>query len=156
MKNDDKKIYLGVYGIFIQNEKILVIKKARGPYTGQYDLPGGGLNFDENVEDALKREFVEETNAVIKETNLIGINEYRCQYKKEDGKMKDFHHLGIYYKVDITVENLKTSPDGQDSNGALFVDIKDLNSKNTSPIAFGMILKAYTLSSTTKSTTENN
>lgn len=147
MNSETKKIYLGVYGIFFQNEKVLVIKKARGPYMGQYDLPGG-VQFDENVEDALKREFIEETNTVVKEMNLIGINEYRCQYKKENGDLKDFHHLGIYYTVDITIENLKALPDGQDSNGALFVDIKDINSINTSPIAFDMILKAYASIST--------
>lgn len=142
MSSDVKKIYLGVYGIFFQNRKVLLIKKARGPYTGQYDLPGGRLEFEENIEGALKREFIEETNTTVTKMNLIGINEYRCKYKKEDGKLKDFHHLGIYYTVDITIEGLKTTPDGQDSNGALFINVKNLNSKNTSSIALDMILKA--------------
>ncbi len=38
-------IYTGVYGVYIQNAQILLIKKARGPYRGMYDLPGGGIEF---------------------------------------------------------------------------------------------------------------
>lgn len=142
MSNDVKKIYLGVYGIFFQDGKVLVIRKSRGPYTGQYDLPGGGIEFDENVEEALKREFIEETNTTVKDMDLVGINEYRCVFTKENGELKDFHHLGIYYKVNIIIDNLKTSPDGHDSNGALFMEVKELNIENTSPIALSMILKA--------------
>lgn len=138
----NKNIYIGIYGIFFKGNRILVIKKSRGPYTGQYDLPGGGLQFEENIENCLKREFLEETNSTVKEMILVGVNEYSCKYKKENGELKDFHHVGIYYKVNIVFDKLKTSPDGQDSSGALFVNIKDLNKQNTSPIAFEMILKA--------------
>ncbi len=137
----DNKIHLGVYGIFFKNDEVLVIKKTRGPYTGQYDLPGGSLEFEESVTDCLKREFLEETNSEVKEMNLIGINEYSCKYKKETSEIIDFHHVGIYYKVNIIFDSLKTSADGHDSGGALFVKISDLNKKNTSPIAFDMIVK---------------
>lgn len=137
----DNKIHLGVYGIFLKDGDVLVIKKTRGPYTGQYDLPGGKLEFDESVIDCLKREFLEETNAVIKEMDLIGVNEYSCKFKKETGEIKDFHHVGIYYKVNIVFDNLKSVADGHDSGGALFVKISDLNKENTSPIAFDMIVK---------------
>ena len=30
--NNNEKFYIGAYGMFIYNEKLLVIKKARGPY----------------------------------------------------------------------------------------------------------------------------
>lgn len=40
----NKKIYIGVYGIILNEGKILLIKKARGPYKGMYDLPGGVWN----------------------------------------------------------------------------------------------------------------
>lgn len=144
MSNEPKKIYLGVYGVHARDNQVLVIKKARGPYTGKYDLPGGGLNFDETAEECLERELLEETNAQLTDKMLIGINEYQCQYIKDDGTIKDFHHLGIYYKVDLMIENLKKSPDGQDSNGAIFIPIAELNAENTSPIALPMILKAST------------
>lgn len=35
--------HLGVYGILIKNDKILLIKKGNGPYKGLLDLPGGTI-----------------------------------------------------------------------------------------------------------------
>lgn len=139
MNQEAKKIYLGVYGVYQQDDSVLVIKKARGPYKGKLDLPGGGLNFDETLDQCLDREVLEETNAQVLKKVLIGINEYQCQYTKEDGTLKDFHHLGIYYKVDLLIKNLKTTADGEDSNGAIFVPLAALDENNTSPIALPMI-----------------
>ena len=124
---------------------MLVIKKARGPYTGKYDLPGGGLNFDETADHCLERELIEETNTQVLSKVLVGINEYQCQYTKEDGTIKDFHHLGVYYKVDLLIKDLKTTPDGQDSNGAVFIPVSELTLENTSPISLPMIRKCLTL-----------
>jgi len=139
MEPEKKKVYIGVYGIFRTGDRVLVIKKARGPYMGLYDLPGGGLNFEETVGQCLDRELMEETNTKVLSRELAGVNEYQCQYRKEDGTLKDFHHLGIYYTVDLKVDDLKTAPDGQDSNGAEFVDVSELTAQNTSPICFPMI-----------------
>ena len=45
-----------VYGILIENNKILLSKQWDG-----YDFPGGGIKIHETIEQALKREFIEET-----------------------------------------------------------------------------------------------
>ena len=58
MKKDYKQ--LGAYGIFIENKKILLIRKNGGPYDGKLDLPGGTIEFNEKPNDALIREFDEE------------------------------------------------------------------------------------------------
>ena len=50
-----------VYGILIQSNKILLVKQKGG-----YDFPGGGINMDETIEHALKREFFEETGIKVK------------------------------------------------------------------------------------------
>ena len=85
---------------------------------------------------------MEDTNTKVLKKTLFGINEYQCQYPREDGSIKDFHHLGVYYRVNLLIENLKTTPDGQDSNGAVFVPVSELNEKNTSPICLPMIKQA--------------
>lgn len=45
-----------VYGVLIKQDKILLSKQWDG-----YDFPGGGVDIHETVEEALKREFFEET-----------------------------------------------------------------------------------------------
>lgn len=37
--------HLGVYGLIIKNDNILLIKKYGGPYDGKLDLPGGAIEF---------------------------------------------------------------------------------------------------------------
>ncbi|OMF00470.1 NUDIX hydrolase, partial [Paenibacillus sp. FSL H7-0331] len=49
--------HMGVYGISVDNERLLVIRKILGPYTGKFDLPGGRLETMESLELAVKREF---------------------------------------------------------------------------------------------------
>lgn len=55
-----------VYGVLIEYDKVLLFKKWDG-----YDLPGGGINIDETIEDALKREFFEETGLMIELLELV-------------------------------------------------------------------------------------
>jgi 8-oxo-dGTP diphosphatase len=132
------RIYLGVYGIFVSDRKVLMIKKARGPYTGLYDLPGGGIEFEESNQQALKRELLEETGAELLNMEFLGINEYICEYTQIT---KTSHHIGIYYGVALKIDNLKIDPDGEDSLGAVFIPFEEITADKISPIAFPVIEK---------------
>ena len=56
-----------VAGLLIKDGKVLVIKRARNEryLAGMYELPGGKVDFGEQPNDALKREFLEETGLTI-------------------------------------------------------------------------------------------
>ena len=62
---------LEAYGLVINDNKILLIKKSRGPYDGKLDLPGGTIEFCERPEDALKREFLEEVGIEVSQCKLF-------------------------------------------------------------------------------------
>lgn len=49
------------YGILIEEDKILLSTQRDG-----YDFPGGGIKIDETVEEAVEREFFEETGLQVK------------------------------------------------------------------------------------------
>ena len=49
-----------VYGVLIKDNKILLSKQWSG-----YDFPGGGIEIHETVDEALKREFFEETGVKV-------------------------------------------------------------------------------------------
>jgi 8-oxo-dGTP pyrophosphatase MutT (NUDIX family) len=137
------RFHVGVYGILIDQERILLIKKARGAYKGMFDLPGGGIEFGEKIEETLKREFIEETGLVLSDFSFIANNECFSEYLNDQGEPRKLHHLGLYYKVSASLENLKTEPDGQDSLGAKFVDIRDLDKIMIDPIAREIIEKVF-------------
>lgn len=137
----NQRFHVGVYGILIQDNKILLIKKSRGAYKGMFDLPGGSIEFGEKTEEALKREFIEETDIILSDYNFIGHNEYFCDYLNDANESRQLHHLGLYYTVSASFDKIKSNPDGQDSLGAELIDINNLDQIKVSPIALKMIQK---------------
>ena len=55
------KNHFGVYGVCLQNGRLLCIEKTRGPYQHRYDLPGGSQQLGEGLTETLIREVMEET-----------------------------------------------------------------------------------------------
>ncbi len=53
--------HLGVYGVLVRNNQVLLVRKGRGPHTGKWDFPGGTIEFGETPYETLLREFEEET-----------------------------------------------------------------------------------------------
>ena len=43
--------HLGSYGLILDNDNIVLIKKHGGPYNGKLDLPGGTIEFGETPEE---------------------------------------------------------------------------------------------------------
>lgn len=134
MSKNKNKIHLGIYGIFVQNNQVLVIKKNRGPYKGKYDLPGGRIEFGENIASALKREILEEVGSNLTTYQFSSSQEYFCKYLKNQ-IATEFHHIGLYYSINLDIKSIKKNPDGHDSDGACFVKISDLDKSNTGFIA---------------------
>jgi len=134
MNNLKEHRHLGVYGLIIEDDKILLIKKANGPYKGKLDLPGGSIEFGEKPEDTLKREIEEETGIMIDKYILFDSNSVINLYLN----IKE-QHMGIFYKIlsykgDIKKEiNLDNNND--DSLGSEFYIINDLKKEQLSKIA---------------------
>lgn len=141
--------HLGTYGLIIENDEILLINKKGGPYDGKLDLPGGTIEFCERPEDALKRELVEETKIKIKDFELFDADSvsFTWQYNKE--KTFKVHHIGIFYKIknyDILKGKVSIDNNNNDSLGANFYKISELNKNNLSQIALIELEKlGYTL-----------
>lgn len=53
--------HVGVYGIWRDEGSLVLVRKARGPYTGLLDLPGGSPEPGETIEATLARELHGET-----------------------------------------------------------------------------------------------
>ncbi len=129
--------HLGAYGILIENNKILLIKKKTGPYDGKLDLPGGTIEFNEKPYDTLKREFLEETGIDITEYELFDANSANPIWYYQN-KIINVHHIGIFYKIlkykNKIKKKIKIDKVNDDSLGADFYDISKLKKENLSDI----------------------
>ncbi len=69
IKTDDfsDKFPVSIKSIIIDDNKVLCLKNERN----EWDLPGGKINFKEDIEDCLKREVKEETNLDIKNLKIL-------------------------------------------------------------------------------------
>ena len=127
--------HVGAYGFIIQDNKIALIRKARGGYTGRLDIPGGGIEHDETPVEALRRELMEEAGVTVKDYQLLKATSRTFQWQMEENVIEDLHHIGILYKVDVLEDTVKAEADGLDSNGCQFYDIQSLSSSEITPFA---------------------
>lgn len=57
----------------VENNKLLLGRRARRPYLGQWVLPGGKVNVGETIEEACHRQIENEIGAKIKNLKIYGI-----------------------------------------------------------------------------------
>jgi ADP-ribose pyrophosphatase YjhB (NUDIX family) len=64
---------IGVGSIIIENDKVVLVKRAHPPIQGQWSIPGGVLEVGELVREAAIREAQEETGLIVEPGELLGV-----------------------------------------------------------------------------------
>ena len=74
MKREFPEIPLvGVGAIIIEEDRVLLVKRARPPLQAQWSIPGGALEIGELIREAAVREAREETGLIIEPGELLGV-----------------------------------------------------------------------------------
>jgi 8-oxo-dGTP diphosphatase len=86
--------HVTVDALVVQDSKILLVKRAENSLLegGKYALPGGYVDRNENLEQAIKRELNEETGYEVLDVILFRIND-NPHRKGEDRQNIDFVYL---------------------------------------------------------------
>lgn len=109
------KIRIRVCGICEKNDKFLLINHKALTFNDIFwTAPGGGVEFGESIEHALKREFFEETGLETTVDNFLGIFEFI-----ENG----FHAIELFYKVKVIGGDEKLGSDPEMENN-IFNEMK--------------------------------
>jgi 8-oxo-dGTP diphosphatase len=91
-------LHIGVYAIILKNRSLCLVEKARGPFTGLWDLPGGKIEGYETVTEALEREILEETGIQVLDYSLYSTLNNKVTFKDERGSIS-MYHMGIMYSI---------------------------------------------------------
>ena len=84
---------LRTVGVLIRDNKLLVQRDRNG---SEYALPGGHVKIGETTEEALIREFKEETGADIQCIRLLWTEECFWEWKG-----KQAHNISFYYLIEL-------------------------------------------------------
>ncbi|WP_186328371.1 NUDIX hydrolase [Paenibacillus sp. 32O-W] len=130
--------HLGVYGICFNENQLLVVHKIGGPYRNRYDLPGGTIEPDESIIQAIYREFREETGLVINVTRNIGTSEFIVRYGLRD--CSHIQHIAIFLEVSLE-GSYNSVLISDDTAGSSWISLDEITEKNSSPLV--QAAKAY-------------
>ena len=140
IKNDNFDFKFRVSGIFIKDNKILLVDMDD---SGFLCLPGGHVELGERTEQALLRELLEETKKEVKIKKYLGVME---NYFVNKYSIK-VHEICFYYLIDF-VENIKLDDFTvfEDDNAKTkleyhFIDIKDIDKYDVRPRILKEIVK---------------
>ena len=131
------KNHFGVYGVCLQDGKLLCIEKTRGPYQQRFDLPGGSQELGEGLTETLKREVLEETGYAISSYSNPRIYDVLVQ---EEGQDFAVYHIMAFYDIVLDFERSQQSLpqellDGSnDSANAIWLPIEQITEETASPI----------------------
>ncbi len=118
-----------VLGLAIKDNKLLVAEGHDNVKNDTfYRCLGGGIEFLEKSQDALKREFKEELDIEINVKDFLGISENIFNYNG-----KDAHELVLYYLISIPEKDIKEEYTVHDDNGffkASWIDIEEFKNGN--------------------------
>lgn len=113
---------------FIQNENgdLLVCRRKKDPAKGTLDLPGGFVDMNETVEEAVKREIMEELNLTV--TNIEYLQSIPNEYLYSDMVIHTLDFLFL-----CKVDNFRNMKAMDDVSEAFFKPVNTI-----SPQEFGL------------------
>ena len=125
---DAKSIRPVALGVAIRDGKLLVMEgfdEKKG--THFYRCLGGGIEYGEKSDEALRREFMEEISLDIKINDFLGVDENIFTY---NGKLG--HELVFLYDIDIADKDYKEEYhmiENGKTGTAVWIDVEDFKKR---------------------------
>jgi ADP-ribose pyrophosphatase YjhB (NUDIX family) len=114
---------IGVGGAVVRNDELLLVRRASRHGRGNWQLPGGFIEPDETIEQAVIREVHEEAGVLAEVEAVLGLRS-RCD--PENGN-------GIYVVLLLKIVSGEPKPDGREVDRAGFFTLEQIRDLNPLP-----------------------
>jgi 8-oxo-dGTP diphosphatase len=128
---------VGVGGIVISNESMLLVRRRRPPLEGSWSIPGGMLEVGETLHQGVVRELAEETGIEVRVLNLIEVFE---TVSRDDAGRVQYHFVILDYLCEKIGGETRA---GSDATDLAWVAESELSKYALTPVALAVIQKAF-------------
>ena len=127
MGNENANWGQSVTGVVIKEDKVLLARHTYGGGKGMLIIPGGYVNFGETPQEALVREYMEETRIEVKPMDIIGVR-------------FNMHDWYIAFRAEYV--SGEASSDHDENSEVLWIDINDALSRDDVPELTKILIKS--------------
>lgn len=98
---------VGVGGVVVQENRVLLVQRGTEPLKGRWTIPGGLIDVGESLREAVIREVKEETGLVVEPVELIEL----LDRIHRDGERVRYHYVIADYLCRVTGGTLGAASD---------------------------------------------
>ncbi len=125
--------FIGVGGLLCLNDKFLLVRHTYGEYKGRWIIPGGHVELGEHIDDAIIREFKEETNLDVCPRSVIAV---RSRIRNES--CTDCY---IVFELQYIGGNVKS--DGVETDAAQFFTLDEIQKMDNVITLSKILIESY-------------
>jgi mutator protein MutT len=129
--------FLGVGGVIIDDNRVLLVRRANPPLQGEWSIPGGLVEVGETTRQALVREVLEETALHVEVTGLVEVFERILQ--DEQSRVR-YHYVLLDYRCRVLGGEPQAASDATELR---WVTCGELESFSVAPETCAVIRKAF-------------
>lgn len=99
---------VGVGGVVVLNERVVLVRRANPPRIGEWSIPGGMLELGETLRAGVAREIEEETGLKVKSEAVLNV--FDSIVTDADGKTQ-YHYVLVDYLCSVLGGELRAATD---------------------------------------------
>ncbi|MFC3125819.1 NUDIX hydrolase [Pseudoroseomonas globiformis] len=103
---------VGVGVIVFRDKEVLLIRRAKPPYGGEWSIPGGAQRLGETTKQAARRELLEETGILVGELTLALVADLMSH---DAHGMLQYHYTVIDYVAEWTSGEAAAADDAEEA-----------------------------------------
>jgi 8-oxo-dGTP diphosphatase len=132
---------IGVGAVVIAQGRIVLVKRAHDPLKGEWNLPGGGVELGETLQEACSREVLEETGLEVRVGSVIEVFD---RITRDTSGQVEYHFVLVDYLCRVVGGTMRAGSDASEIALAdpFDLDAYALNEKARQVIDRGMALLA--------------
>lgn len=144
---------VGVGGVVIDGNKVLLVRRGHEPQRGEWSLPGGALELGETMAQGVEREVREETGLEVHAIEVVEVLDriVRDASPKHSGSVDTgtgrvrYHYVLVDFLCHAANGSPHSASDAEDVCWVTLDDLKQRKTDRVAPFTLDVIEKAFSM-----------